>query len=224
MNHLLFSTTVNWSWENGSYNNYLCFYHPDQVASLSAGHTVTASPDWSALESLPAGTVAELAFSFKQTYSIEQVMNMLADYDLDILWYAITTGLEETSMPPLSVSDGIWGFKDLSDNMLSGNSTIKTDDSSVREEYFLDSMRFIAENESLAKKIYRGNPNNLRLAERRQYLEENGVQVYGVVVTGPSKELLKLRELGSIHCPTLGEVSLWNWFNSFSRSFSEQLY
>ncbi|MDD4169969.1 MAG: anti sigma factor C-terminal domain-containing protein [Desulfotomaculaceae bacterium] len=222
MKHLLFSTSINWSWENGSYNSYLYFYHPEQYAGLPAGHNEVTSTNWDALESLPAGTVAELAFSFNQTYSIKQVMNMLADYDLDILWYAIATGLEGTSgQTPLSVFGGVWGFKDLSDNMLSGNSTIRSDDDSVRKEYFLNSMRFLAENESLAKKIYRGNPNNLRLAERCEYLEENGVHVYGVVVTGPAKELLKLRELESIHSPALGEVRLWNWF---SRSFSGQLY
>ena len=222
MNHLFFTTSINWSWENGSYNNYLYFYHPDQYASLTTGHTAETSPGWDNLETLPVGTVAELAVSFKQTYSIEQVMNMLADYELDIIWYAIATGLEGTSRQArLSVADGVWGVNDLSHNMQSENSTIRTDDGSVREEYFLDSMHFLAENESFAKKIYRGNPNDLRLAERCGYLNENGVQVYGVVVTGPTKELLKLRELEYIHFPALGEVRLWNWF---SRNFSSQLY
>jgi hypothetical protein len=33
------------------------------------------------------------------------------------------------------------------------------------------------------------------------------------VVTGPTKELLQLKELEAIHSPALGEIRLWNWFD-----------
>lgn len=70
--------------------------------------------------------------------------------------------------------------------------------------------------------LYRDNMNDLLLLEQRyQYIKDNGIQVYGVVVTGPTKELLKLQNLGSVHSPALGDVGLWNWFN---RSFSGTMY
>ena len=49
------------------------------------------------------------------------------------------------------------------------------------------------------------------LEERYQYLQENGFQVYGAVVTGPTKEVLKLCSETGIHEEELGDVELWNW-------------
>lgn len=49
------------------------------------------------------------------------------------------------------------------------------------------------------------------LEERYQYLKDEGFIVYGAVVTGPVKELLKLQDLSFIQGEQLGEVELWNW-------------
>nr|WP_279615497.1 anti sigma factor C-terminal domain-containing protein [Paenibacillus typhae] len=49
------------------------------------------------------------------------------------------------------------------------------------------------------------------LEESLSYIEKNGVQLYGVVVTGPVKELLELQEDAWISHIRIGEVRLWNW-------------
>ncbi|WP_084221770.1 MULTISPECIES: anti sigma factor C-terminal domain-containing protein [Mesobacillus] len=38
-----------------------------------------------------------------------------------------------------------------------------------------------------------------------------GFQVYGAVVTGPVKELLKLKENRQIQGANLGDMTYWNW-------------
>lgn len=44
------------------------------------------------------------------------------------------------------------------------------------------------------------------------YLQKvNGFMVYGAVVTGPTKELLRLQELEEIQGVQLGEITFWNW-------------
>ena len=43
------------------------------------------------------------------------------------------------------------------------------------------------------------------------YVEQNGVRLYGAVITGPVKELLTLREVPWVHDLRVGEVRLWNW-------------
>ncbi len=82
-------------------------------------------------------------------------------------------------------------------------------------------MEYLAENEGLARRVIRGDPDRLRIPERYDYVQENGLRVYGVVVTGPTRELLKLKELETIHSPALGEIRLWNWFQ---RSFQGTMY
>jgi hypothetical protein len=176
---------------------------------------------WNALGLLSEGTVSEMAVSFDTTYSTNEIKDLLKDYDLDITWYAVYTGLEDKidAGTPLFAFHGVWGFADSSYSTPS-NTTINLDEV-IGEKYFLDNMQFLTENQKIIKKIYRGNPTQLRLDERYNYLQNNGIKVYGVVVTGPSKELLKLRDLSFIQHPALGDVALYNWFN---RNFSGEMY
>lgn len=209
-----------WNWQNGSFQDYLCFYYPGSApeeTAQSINETDRASQEvWKALTQLPEGTVAEMAVSLDKTYSIDEIRSIFADYDLDICWYAVYTGLEEYGEysggggDPLSAFAGVWGF--------SGYDHYNYCD---QEKYFLDSMQFLAENKETAAKLYRGGSSSLRLDERVDYLKTHGVRIYGVVLTGPSKELLKLKELPAIRHPALGDVALWNWLD---RNFSGQMY
>lgn len=230
INHFLGMTATQWNWVGGTHNHYLFFYHPQAFKSIApddeANMALVSQEGWQVLEDLPQGTVAELAISFKELHSIQEVMAMLAEYDLEILWYAVSTGQEgqknnRESLRPMSTFDGVWGFAHMSTNLLNFSAPISSQDSAIREEYFMNNMEFLLNNESLAKKLYRGNPNELLLQKRFAYLQENGIQVYGLVVTGPSKELLKLKELEGVHSPAVGDVQLWNWFH---RSFQGTLY
>ena len=53
----------------------------------------------------------------------------------------------------------------------------------------------------------------LNLDKRYQYVKDNGVKVYGIVITGPSKELLKLQNSPHVRYATLGDIEIWNWFD-----------
>lgn len=56
------------------------------------------------------------------------------------------------------------------------------------------------------------------LKERHQYLKKNGFIVYGAVVTGPVKELLKLKKKNKSVLHTLGEgvleLGLKGWWQA----------
>ncbi len=238
VNHLFSSILTQWQWTDEAHDEYLYFFHPSQLElpqlNLREGETTGLAPDnllsgetWEALDILPEGTVAEMSVSFRQTYSLDQVRAMLEDYDLEITWYAVDTGIESKDIrgehpEPLSAFKGVWGLPYLSRNMLQQYQQFDFSEYNfLLEKYFLDSMQHLVENEKIARRLYRGNPDELRLAERYNYIQENGIQVYGVVLTGPTKELLKLKELENIHFPALGEIQLWNWFQ---RNFRGTLY
>ncbi|GAB6988061.1 anti sigma factor C-terminal domain-containing protein [Paenibacillus pini] len=44
-----------------------------------------------------------------------------------------------------------------------------------------------------------------------QYIDKNGIRLYGVVVTGPFKELLKLKDQSDIAYMGIAQVELWKW-------------
>lgn len=226
LNYFFSLLNTRWNWENGSYENTLYFVHPQETKEDNSEPSRMQEKVWDALEILPEGTVAELALSFDRTYSLNDLHSLLADYDLDITWYAVSTGMESNPdrnnhRPVLSAFNGAWGFASMSHIMRSQYSEINLADYSQQEEFFLNSMEYLVQNEQYARKIYRGDRKQLNLSERLEYLKENGIQIYGAVVTGPSKELLKLSELNTVRYPALGEIELWNWFYP---NFSGNLY
>ncbi len=231
INQLLSAMNVNWQWQDGSFQDYLFFIHPEQLDNIEFTETRihlrnNAQPVWEALQALPEGTVAEMSLSFNRTFTIDEIRHIWADYDMDITWYAVSTGLEVNPQynhdrrAPLSAFHGVWGLPENSRNILAGNATIK-DDAAVLENHLLKSMQFLIQNEAIAKRIFRGEADFLQLPARYEYIQSNGVNVYGVVVTGPSRELFKLQELDFVHSPGLGEVRLWNWFD---RSYQGEMY
>lgn len=194
--------------------NFWLPIHPETGVKLDANEHPRV---WETLEKVHEGTVADLAFSTKTYFTPEDIFLLLADYDIDINWMPVYMGeLDEFSEGWLggnnSVSVGPWGL---------------THASEYNNDYRMDSRAFLAKenlerNKQLMltnmKRIYNDDPKLAKaifstrfFEERIQFLEENGFIVYGAVVTGPTKELLKLKELEEIQGVQIGEITFWNW-------------
>ncbi|WHX41396.1 anti-sigma factor [Mesobacillus sp. AQ2] len=173
---------------------------------------------WTKLEKVHEGTVAELSFSTKEYMTPEEMLEFLKPYDLDVLWVPLYTGeLKE-------YEEGSWGSNDFMSvapfGFTGGRET--GDDYNSQSKYSLDEkftelnkklmlqqMKDLLDNESTS---YRENFLGLsHLEERYNYLMKEGFQVYGAVVTGPVKELLKLKENEQIQGANLGDMTYWNW-------------
>lgn len=216
-------------------NSYIEYRHPgtEQLVSFSfsypedpqTGKKLMANPEpnvWQTLDMLHEGTVAELAFSTDRFLTPEELIKILEDYDVDILWMQLHTG-EFVNFEPgsfgrdedsLAVDDaiGLSGARTASDDFLSSSMTYELDGTSIE-----DSKRTMLENmEALLTKkssYYEGFLRLGHLTERYKYLNEEGFTVYGAVVTGPVKELIKLENEKIVQGEQLGQVELWNWDN-----------
>lgn len=80
-------------------------------------------------------------------------------------------------------------------------------DGELRNANFLKTLRLMQEHKSIADRVI----PFIDLDDSISYLEKNGVRLYGAVVTGPVKELLKLKEETWVSDLHVGEVRLWNW-------------
>ncbi|MEZ0481537.1 anti sigma factor C-terminal domain-containing protein [Planococcus sp. SSTMD024] len=197
------------------------FFYPEDPRN---GNSLEAygQPDvWDTLDKLHEGTVAEMAFSTDRFMTPEELIAQLESYDIDVLWIPLHTGEFEAFTP------GSWGGggDDLSVNTvfgLTGGQTASDDFRSFSSIYRLDSetlqdskQMMTANMETLLDKkpasYYEGFLGLSFLNERYEYIEENGFRVYGAVVTGPVKELLKLEEEAMVSGEQLGQVELWNW-------------
>jgi hypothetical protein len=175
---------------------------------------------WEPLEMVHEGTVADLAFSTNQYFEPEELLRLLESYDLDVLWMPLYAGeLKEIEDIPYSVAGGTYmtvdtlglsRAREVSDDYMSFSELyLRSDRIQEIQKIMLKNMENLIEEES---NTYLEQILGLRfLEERHDYLDANGFQVYGAVVTGPVKELLKLKELDEIQAVQLGEFDYWNW-------------
>ncbi|OUM87449.1 MAG: hypothetical protein BAA01_12645 [Bacillus thermozeamaize] len=219
--------------------NYPLFYHPED----NLGDPFTKST-WNSLEKLPEGTVSELYLSLDHFYSTAEVLSLLEGKNLQPLWFAVDTGMEEPyrtgDYRPVDVPFGfpffpMWHHDDMKLDELTverksffstvtiesrGSPPIEAYGSAeVREENFIKTLQLLTKYENIAKGVSRYH--DLHLSERLAYIQEKGVRIYGVVVTGPTKELLKLKEEPWVRRAVLGEVRLWSWSEEMNSTSPE---
>ena len=197
-------------------HNFYLPEHPKTGNKLEANEKPGV---WTKLDKVHEGTVAELSFSTKSYMTPEEMLEFLKPYDLDVLWMPLYTGEMKGFEPgswsgggnTLSVEPiGFTGGRDAHDGYNSTSKNLlyeeRTDENKKR---MLKQMKNLLENESTS---YQENFLGLsHLEERYNYLMKEGFQVYGAVVTGPVKELLKLKENEQIQGANLGDMSYWNW-------------
>lgn len=175
---------------------------------------------WETLSMLPEGTVGELAFSTNRFMESNQLIDALEKYDLHVLWIPLYTG-EFVEYEPYGWSSGgdkslivppfgLTGGNDYSENFHGSMRILRLDKESLieSEQLMLKNIEDLLNKSSSYYEQFLGLSH---LEQKYQYLQENGFTVYGAVVTGPVKELLKLQDVSFIQGEQLGEVELWNW-------------
>ncbi|QED47897.1 anti-sigma factor [Cytobacillus dafuensis] len=173
--------------------------HPDALVPPGFDH------QWDILKGLPDGTVGEVYLSLNKVMDPDELEKQLGN-EVEVRWVAVDTGMESKQLDkeglpispigfPLQIDQTTW-------SPFNGREQ-------TNEEVFIDTLEFLQKNEESAEKIARAK--SLSLNERIPYIKENGVQVYGAVVTGPIPELRKLEQNELIRAMKVGEVKLWNW-------------
>ncbi|KRG12585.1 anti-sigma factor [Lederbergia galactosidilytica] len=172
--------------------------HPTAVIPFWVGE------EWSKLNGLPDGTVAELYLSLSEVLDPAEVSQLMPK-GVEVRWLAVDTGLEAEQQDvdglpltpigyPVQVDSTTWS---------PFNGREKSN-----QEVFLDLLDTMEQNEDVAVKV--ASAKSLALNERIAYLKENDIKVYGAVVTGPTPELRKLKDVKEFRAMKVGEVKLWN--------------
>ncbi|OZI12250.1 hypothetical protein CEW92_07160 [Bacillaceae bacterium SAS-127] len=209
------NSSIEWNNDHNA-ESHLKFVHPDFPEKIGSKFREEV---WEALEKLPEGTVAELGISFNRTLTLEEVYKEINKTTLNeelyhIPWYALDTGheyqgnLEETS--PFLIPGQIFGFP--SSIELYPSREEYSDE--TLEEDVVKMMKLLKDYPNWVKPIYLSGKNEMKLNERYQYVKANGVTTYGIIITGPTKELLKLKNSSLIDFVIIGEIELWNWYSS----------
>ncbi|WP_342433494.1 anti-sigma factor [Neobacillus sp. FSL H8-0543] len=189
--------------------------------------------DWKRLEQLPEGTVVSAYVSFAELLETEVVFQRFEGKDIDLIWLAVDSGMEAREgrdegiiFDPIGFPNSpIWHDDDMilesreEEKGLFGSRIVSEghsspayseEDQKIFHKQFLKTLYFLKDHERQANKLYFGF-GGLDLSKRIDFLEKNGVQHYGVVITGPTKEVLKLQEEAWVGDLEVDEVGFWNW-------------
>ncbi|WJQ84633.1 anti-sigma factor [Brevibacillus brevis] len=218
------STNVLWNvnagpqWTNGVREQKLYFRYPTEGEKEDT--MSFTSPAWTTMEKLPEGTVSQLAISFDHFLTYQEYYELVSRHvtssGQDTVWFAVDTGVERKQAEEEGnrfLGPGyVWGFAQ--HELDYGGAPIRVNgEGDRRMSAYLEEMKYLSEQEDLARDIgrsllFRSDP---QITERFNYMQQNGVRIYGAVLTGPTKELLKLKAEKSITAALLGKVDWWNW-------------
>ncbi|WP_010098627.1 anti-sigma factor [Ornithinibacillus scapharcae] len=196
----------------------------EQPSFIFPGEGEDRIGDWNQLDKLPEGTVVSAYVSFSELLSSEEVFKLFKMKNMDIIWFAVHTGSEDDSIYEIGFPNTpIWHDDDMilesreEEKGIFGSSVISELHSSPSYEegdyemlhtQLLKTLTFLSEYEKKVDKLFF---DKLELNDRLNYLKENGIENYGVVITGPTKEVLKLQDEEWISNLEVDEVAYWNW-------------
>lgn len=135
--------------------------HPNNYNS-----SYNSSEEAQVLKGLPQESVVEAFISFRELLSVQEVTNMFPT--IDIVWYAVNTGLEEKQTNDEGMYVAPIGFPA---DMISRPSGAFVSDS-PHEEQFIDVLKSLQKHENLAVKLSRAKV--LELSKRISFLEKMG--------------------------------------------------
>ncbi len=163
---------------------------------------------WNRLDKLPEGTVAEAYITFNKLYETDEVLQMFKNKNLELLWLAVYTGVQKAP-------DNYYvGFpnKGLFPQMRKNSpfpyyNVTPYENGKLRNEYFIKTLEYLNEYKNIAR-VIDSTPDYKAALD---YVNKNGVNIYGVTITGPTKDILKLKDEGLVQTINVGEARLWNW-------------
>lgn len=180
--------------------NHEVLHHPNSLVEFNS--------EWSMLKGLPEGTVSEVYLSLRETMTKEELMKMMPS-DVEVRWLAVDTGVEEDMLDSGGNVVSPIGYPAQYDSTTWSpfNPNLGGNENKSMEEMFLGILDLLEENEELAETVAE---RNLSINERREYIDNNGINIYGAVITGPTASIRKLESQHGVRSMKVGEVKLWN--------------
>lgn len=201
------------------------FYYPSAKGGAVGGDD---NDQWKRLAKLPEGTVAEAYLSLGHLYTTDELLKQLEPLNLQPVWFGADAGPSTRENDAIVHPLGfpyypIWHKDDMKRSevtkektgwfsSVSSYSSVSPSveaygSGELRDANFIKTLKLLQQHQTLAGRAVYIEQLDTSVA----YLEQNGVKLYGAVVTGPVKELLKLREASWVSHLQVGEVRLWNW-------------
>lgn len=194
------------------------FMHPDIYKGINPGRERNPETQASVLERNAADTVATVDYSLNRMMSLSEAAGLLERYDIGICWLAVEAGIEGVTGNNLTFENqqilqwGIPGKLSKPDEF--DYAVLEKDNAPYYERAVLEEMKWLDENKGILASdgsLLRDNGISSSVDDKASYVIKNGIRIYGLRLTGPSSELLKLKIELEPRMMSVVDMDFWNW-------------
>lgn len=163
-------------------------------------------------------TVASVNISLARIIQPEHIREILNNYDINIMWMAVETGFED-----VTAQNASWGGTQVIQWGIPGK-LLHTDQFGYTQlskenidDYFQDAtkeMQWLNAHHHILSRD-KGTKSHIGDAattkQKTEYVLKNGFKIYGLQITGPTSEVLKLVENLNVRYGTINDIDFWHW-------------
>lgn len=169
------------------------------------------------LKELPEYIKVKANISFGKDLNMDQVLKLIQNTDVDTYWVAIRSiGEEEQRFPHLGMvpsGTGIVLGKDDIDNdkypyLELGWIKERDLNGKILESHYKSMLSYMSDNKEFDKVNLLYDKKSEYYKEALDYVNNNGVMSYGIVVSGTPKQILELRENSLVECINISDLKL----------------
>lgn len=195
------------------------FIHPT-MSPTSEDYDKSHSPELlkKNLSKNAQNTVASVDISLKKNIQPSDVESILKNYDIDILWMAVECGYETVMAKNATWGQGQvvqWGVpgklmrtEPFGYQKLGRENTAEFFQEAMKEMEWLNKHHRILKHDKDMEKLIGKRATN---QQKSGYVLENGFQIYGLRITGPTEELLRLTDQLDIRYGRVNDIDFWYW-------------
>lgn len=193
------------------------YIHPNIEPSKGYGEEYTLEKANNILIKNKDNTVATIRVSLQNVKALEEIKNILMDYDVEVQWLAVECGDEEIEPKNMSAGQNQyvqWGIPGtLASSKDSSLSFISIEDINYNKA-IMGELKWLDENKKLIKADkgllkYNGIDNSV--GGKAAYIIDNGIKIYGLKITGPTSELLELQKELDIRFIEVLDMDFYYW-------------
>jgi hypothetical protein len=191
------------------------FTHPD-IDGSGADDKKSIKNAIKILENNSNNTVAVTDISLKRFISLKDVSELLKKYDVKVLWMAIECGYEKIKPKNMSGLNQyiMWGIPQKLYSYPNKHIELTADNTKEFENRVVEEMSWLDNNKNpiiADKELLRNNGIDNSVGKKAAYIVKNGIKVYGVRITGPTKEILRLQKEINTRNENVVDIGFWFW-------------
>lgn len=194
------------------------FIHPGLFKGENFGRNFDIKAQTDILNKNAGNSVATVDFSLDRTVGLQEINDLTGRFDVEVCWMAVEAGIEDIQPENMTFEKQQalqWGIPGkLSRPGEFDYAQLKEGNAKEFEKSAMEELKWLDDNKGVLKPdpdLLKYNGIDTSVGGKASYVLKNGIKIYGLRITGPSNELIRLS--GELNARTMSvvDIDFWNW-------------